>query len=433
LRPALLGAVALMTLAPATARAGCGVIEGDRDGNGTVDLRVLGSTGRQTAVIDMLQDGYLVSIDCNGNGLFSDAVDVTVSGSATIETYSLELGGSDVVTVRLGETLTGARKNVVAVMAAFSNQLKLITQGFDLQGGTSLMIDIVGGGGSENVTLDFSGSTIDSSWVMVRGDHYAGNDTAKWIGAAHTINSVVDVDFFAGVGRNVMSYSDGGGQVVGSSIAYFAEGSDRPTDKDFFDASLGGTLEEASRLKLGVNLLFGDDSFTTHVNLAGFGIDPGAPAGSEAIIRAQGHRGFDTLSVTDGGTIGPATINGLFAVDFLGGNQRDSLFFNMRGVTGSGIVRFRGQGGIAQDVIDAKLTADASAANALDLALQGGPENDLGSPAGDILRLDITNNGGAGGLFVAGGLLDGGLDGNDRCDFTGTGTRLSSGCELGTR
>jgi hypothetical protein len=230
-----------------------------------------------------------------------------------------------------------------------------------------------------------------------------------------------------------MSYSDGGGQVVGSSIAYFAEGSDRPTDKDFFDASLAGTLDDGSRLRLGVNLLFGDDSFTTHVNLAGFGIDPGAPAGSEAIIRAQGHRGFDTLSVTDGGTIGPATINGLFAVDFLGGNQRDSLFFNMRGVTGSGIVRFRGQGGIAQDVIDAKLTADASAANALDLALQGGPENDLGSPAGDILRLDITNNGGAGGLFVAGGLLDGGLDGNDRCDFTGTGTRLSSGCELGTR
>jgi hypothetical protein len=432
-RPLLIGAVALMILTPETARAAaCSVIEGDRDGNGSIDLRVLGYSGKQSAVIDVMQDGYAVYIDCNNNGVV-DAADVSASGNATIETYSLELGGYDTITVRLAENLVGARKNVVAVLLGAVNKLTFQSQGFSLMGGSSLMLDVVAGGGSETVVVDFTNSTIDSSWVMVRGEHGAGNDTAQWIGAALTVNSTVDLEFFAGLGKNAVSYSDGGGQVVGSTIKYYAEGSDRGTDVDTFGATLAGTLDGGSRLRVGTNLLFGNDRFTSHVDLASFGIDPSGPAGSEAHIRVQGHRGFDQLTLTDDDTLGPATINGLFAVDFGGGSQKDFMYYYLRGITGSGTVRFRGEGGSHQDPIDVKVATDASSTNALDLVLQGGPEVDLGSPAGDVLLLELNDGGTTTGLFGAAAFLDGGNEGNDRCDFTGNGTHLSSGCELGTR
>jgi hypothetical protein len=432
-RAQLAAAVALLGLAPAAARGACNVNVGDRDGNGTTDLRLIGAGGRQTGLVEIRQDGYLASVDCNGDGDFADAGDVTKSGPDTIESYYLELGGGDVTTLKLTEALTGAMKNVVAVLPSASNKLTLLSQGFALQGGTSLMIDIVGGGGAENVTLDFTGSTIDASWVTVRGDLYAGNDTFKWVGAAQTLDSTVDVDAFAGPGRNVFHYSDGAGQASGSDIAFYGEGSDVMTDVDAFNMALAGSLDNGARFELNANLLSGSDRFNGSVNLASFAVDPFGPAGSEAYVRALGNRGLDILTLSDGGSIGPATINGLLSVELDGGNQPDTLNFYMRGITGSGTLRYRGDAGIARDNLDAKVSADASSTNILDVALQGGPENDLGSPPGDNLKLVFNDDGATTAPFGAGALLDGGLDGQDRCDFAGTGTRRSLGCELGTR
>jgi hypothetical protein len=281
--------------------------------------------------------------------------------------------------------------------------------------------------------VDFTGSTIDASWVAVRADLLAGNDTAKWIGAAQTLNSTVDVDAFAAAGRNGLRFDDGGGRAVGSTIRFYGEGSDVTTDVETYGATLAGSLDGGSRLELGFNMLGGNDKFTGNLDLAGFAIDPAAPAGSEAWLRVQADRGFDVVSVTDGGSVGPATINGLLSVDVSGGNQADSLFFDMRGVTGSGTLRYRGEGGTHRDLLDAKLLADASSTNVLDIALQGGPENDLGSPPGDNLKLDFVDDGATTASFGAQALFDGGLDGLDRCDLTGNGARQSLGCELGTR
>ncbi len=173
-RPILAAAVFGLALAGPAKAIACSVIEADKDGNGTTDLRVVGDAGKQNAVIEIRQVGYLVKVDCNGNGSYTDPGDIVKSGTATIETYSVELGGGDVISVLQTGDLLGASKNVVLALGAGGNKVTLATQGFGLLANSNLGIEFLGSTGAESVTLDFTGSNIVSSAVFIRGDVGAG-------------------------------------------------------------------------------------------------------------------------------------------------------------------------------------------------------------------------------------------------------------------
>ena len=96
---------ALGLLAGSPPARACAVTEADIDKNGSMDLRITGSAGKQNAIIEIHNTGYLVMVDCNGNGIFTNPGDIVKSGTATIETYYVDLQGGDVVTINQTEDI----------------------------------------------------------------------------------------------------------------------------------------------------------------------------------------------------------------------------------------------------------------------------------------------------------------------------------------
>src|SRR5262245_38827956 len=72
---ALAGA-AVAPLGPARAWAACSVSQGDLDGNGSPDVRIVGDARPQRIVISDSQSSYRVQVDCDGNGRFTDPGDI---------------------------------------------------------------------------------------------------------------------------------------------------------------------------------------------------------------------------------------------------------------------------------------------------------------------------------------------------------------------
>ena len=420
-----------IALAPATGHASCSVTEADKDGNGTVDLRLVGDASKQNAIVEMRQAGYLAKVDCNGNGSYTDGGDIVKSGSATIETYSIELAGGDVISVLQTEDLSGASKNVVLTLGAGGNKVTFATQGFGLLAGSNLGIEFLGSTAAENVTLDFTGSTIASSAVFIRGDVSSGNDTVKIIGAANTTFSVVDAVVNLGSENNNFFYIDGGGAITGSTLNVHAEGGDVTSQYDVFNTTFSGQIQDGSRVYVDLNLRAGNDRYFGNFDISSFGVDPLSSGSSEAFFRARGGTGADQMTVSDMSKVGPATVNGLLSVSLDGGNQADKMTLTWNGLKGSGQLRVLEDGGVAYDSAKATIVTDASSTNDFDVNLQGGAENDLGSPGGDTVILSLTDQGAATYGVTGAAVLDGGLDGIDTCTFTGTGIRQAMNCEAG--
>src|SRR5262249_42279735 len=110
-RIVFIGIAAGLSLLLARSALPCSAPQGDFDHNGTTDIKLVGDGNRQNAIISLHKGGYDVKIDCDGNGSYSGAADVHVSGTDEIETYIVALGGNDTVTVLQTADMAGVSKN----------------------------------------------------------------------------------------------------------------------------------------------------------------------------------------------------------------------------------------------------------------------------------------------------------------------------------
>src|SRR5262245_54551059 len=77
-------------------------------------LLVTGDSFKQIAEVTVFNDGfYHVRLDCNGNGVFTDSIDIDRTGGPA-ETVRIELGGgNDTLTVLQAEDFSGTSHSVL--------------------------------------------------------------------------------------------------------------------------------------------------------------------------------------------------------------------------------------------------------------------------------------------------------------------------------
>src|SRR5262245_13800712 len=162
---------------PAPARAACSVTQGDFDGDGLLDLRILGDTLPQHIAIVDGTSSYHVQVDCNNDGDFTDVGDIDVTGAVAIGTYDVRGGGQDRIDYSHNAVaVVGAAKDLLVsfgpVPAGKINQLSL--QNLNLQGGSSLTVDVAGSAGADYLFLGSLG--LANSSFILHGDLGAGDD-----------------------------------------------------------------------------------------------------------------------------------------------------------------------------------------------------------------------------------------------------------------
>jgi hypothetical protein len=422
-----LGAVLAM---PRTALA-CSAPKADFDHNGTTDIKLVGDTKKQNAIVELRSGGYLVQIDCDGNGTYTGAVDVNASGTDEIETYIIALAGGDVVTVRQTADLVGASKNVVAVFSGGTNKLTFLSQGFGSSGHSNLGFEVGGGGGADTFTIDFSGSSISQTLIVARGILGNGANVGSVIGPASVADSVIDVAVDLGLGNTNGAYSDGGGILSRSALNVHFTGGDVSTAGDTVTTTFSGKLQDLSRVYIASDLRQGNDKYFGHFDISSFAIDDVGIGDSEMVVRVDMGSGFDISKVDDLGAAGPATINGALVHDITLGQQPDAANILWNGLTGSGIFAYRIDGGWANDKLNATIVADSSATNTILFANHGNTEQDISPLVADLVNVTFDAGSSVSYGALGGLLLDGGMQGDDVCTFVGSALPSAINCEKG--
>ncbi len=416
---------------PRTTLAACSAPKGDFDKNGTTDIKLLGDTLKQNAIIQVYSGGYSVKIDCNNNGTYDGPTDVNVSGSDEIESYIIVLGGNDTITILQTADLVGASKNVLATLIGGANSLTFRSQGFGSSGHSNIGFEIGGAAGADKFTLDFSGSTISQTLVVARGILGNGANVGSVIGPASVTDSVIDVAVDLGLGNTNGAYSDGGGILSRSALDVHFTGGDVSTAGDTVTTTFSGKLQDLSRVYVAADVQQGNDKYFGHFDISSFAIDDVGIGDSEMVVRVDMGSGFDISKVDDLGAAGPATINGALVHDITLGQQPDAANILWNGLTGSGIFGYRVDGGWANDKLNATVVADSSASNTILFANHGNTEQDISALVADLVNVTFdagssVNYGALGGL-----LLDGGMQGDDTCTFVGSALRTAINCEKG--
>ncbi len=428
-RPLALAAAVLVL--PRMASGGCSVPPpADRDGNGTLDLRIAGDAARQTVVAEIHNDGsYLVSVDCNNNSIV-DTGDVLSSGLGPIETLSFELGGNDTITILQTDDLVGAVRNVVVALLGVSNSVTYNSQGHGILAASNLGIEIIGSTRFDLVTLDLTGSAITASKLVVRGDLGADLDRFDFFGPATMTGSALDLGFDLGSGANRLNWDDEAGTLTASTENVSIFGSDIATYVDTVTTDFSAKIEGGSRVDFSFKLYSGDDRYTGRFDVASYGVDSLGAAGSEARYYIHGGPGFDRLAVSSVGA-GAAADNGLIEIRMDGYLQPDTLSFDWDGLSGSGAFRYRANGGDASDLILASLATDAASTNDIDAFACTDSEGDI-SLQGDTAYLAVVDRGAASAGPAGAAIVNGGLDGIDACSYFGNLPHHAFNCEAGT-
>jgi len=418
-------------LAAPRASFACSAPKGDFDHNGTTDIKLIGDTAKQNAIIELHSGGYDIKIDCDANGNYTGPNDVHVTGTDEIETYIIALGGNDTVTVLQTADMSGVSKNVVATLIGGTNKLTFKSQGFAINGNSNLVFEVGGAAGADTFVLDFSGSDVSQSLILARGILGSGANNGSVVGPAHLTDSVLDVNVDLGLGNTNGAYADGGGLVSHSTVNVHFFGGDVATAGDTVTTTFSGKLEDHSRLYLDFLGQQGNDKYFGHFDLSTFSIDAAGTGDSEAIVAVDMGNGFDIYKVDDMSTTGPATINGVLVHDVTTGQQPDATQFLWHGLTGSGLFAVREDGGWANDKLNMTLEVDGSSSNTLYILADGAHEQDISLLVADALNITVdapasVTYGALGGIVV-----DGGMQGDDTAMVAGTATFVVINCEKG--
>src|SRR5262249_41819412 len=260
--------------------------------------------------------------------------------------------------------LVGSSKNIVVAMLVGASKFTFLSQGFGMSSQTNMAIDLVGGPSPENVTLDFTGSTIRPSLVTVRGELNGGNNACATTGPAALTDSIFDLNLGMGVGNTNAAYNDGGGVVTRSTLNVRFVGGDLATTGDTATTTFKGHVEDHSRVYVAFEGQQGNDKYFGNYDLSTFGIDT-ASTGSEMSFGIDLGNGFHISKTSANDTTGPATINGALIYDITMGQQPDAANILLHNLTGSGIIYYSNDGGWANDKLNATVTFDATSTNQL--------------------------------------------------------------------
>jgi hypothetical protein len=411
---------------PHAAWAACSVTQGDFDGNGREDVRILGDAGKQRITILDGQATYRVKVDCNADGDTADPGDIDTGTLAfDIETFDVQGRGQDVVTYQNTGVFNGASKNILVTFGpgtpANPNVVQLST-GALIQANSNVVLDVLGSAGPDRLFVITSHAITNSS-IVVRGDLGAGDDFVGLTTLTPLTGAVMTTDLDLGLGNNVFSVAPQS-DVDNSTVLTNVVGSSSPLQVDTFTWTAYGRVANAGRYLTTLSTLAGNDKLRAVVVPGVFNI-----SGSNSIValRARGGPGNDAFSFNDGyGAPGVANA-GLLDIDFSGGAGNDVATVDWSSaLNGNGTTRWRVNGGDGDDFLIGAINLDSSGSTPnLDFLLQGGRGN-------DTLYWSVLDDGAHATYRQLGtSLVDGGAD-TDTCIFFGNGRHESLNCESGS-
>jgi hypothetical protein len=408
-----------LALAPRpVAAAQCTVTQQDLDGNGTPDLKILGSSITQKLIIDAYQSQTIVSLDCNGGGFLGppNSGDLNQVVMPAFGRYELRLKGKDDVTFNVADDWSNQTRSIEVYSGGGVNKLTIGGPGA-LTAGSRLSLDLQATFGTDRLTLNVP--TLLASSFLVKADLFTGNDLVT-VNAANAIGAgsvaAIKSEASGGVSGFVVNFT---GTLAGTlDLSY--NGSPA---KDTVTALFAGHVANTGRLDLQAHLWAYYDTFVGTVDLGAFGID----AGGEAHLDVVGGGGGDVLKLTPGTSVGgTSSMAGLFDVSFKGadGNDVISIDLGAGGFVTNGTLRLRADGESAKDNITGIVDlAAGSLTPVLDATFNGGHFN-------DIVNLTINDNSSGGASYGPAGtaFLDGGAA-IDVCTVAGSGVVHKRNCE----
>lgn len=435
-RRRLLVAVAV-SLVPTAARAACPLTTGDLDGNGTPDLRIVGTAAPQNVLLVNNAGALSLSLDCNGDGDYVDASLGDLNGAAFpgVEAVDLQLKGRDTVEYEVQGAAIGVVQLVTVAFRAGPNRLTVKgASGSSLADRSSLVFDVVGGAGADTVELLLEPlHPIRDSGVVLRGDLGAGDDVVNFLGTTGTVFQSfafdIDVDLALGAGHNRVTLDARTMEVLSSGsdqafVRFDIEGGDVAAGSD--TVRMEGPLSMTGRLFVNARLRSGNDSFVSSQDSgAGNSVFAG-----HLRYRLSGGPGADLLSMPDGGQTAGGGINGvlegLFDVALAGGTNSDILTFDSTFTSiGGGLFRLRADGGDQADtlLVETFHVPDGSTGEQMSLSLHGGRGNDT------LLLTAIDPDGSVAPLGIH--FSNGGPDAGDLCLGIPLVLSFPLNCELG--
>jgi hypothetical protein len=379
-----------------------------RDPNGNDYIRLLGTPGKQTAVVNIAAASTLVSLDCNGDGDFADPGEINGVDLGPVRGVDLQLGGSDTITVNLASNLTAADSRTIKVLLGpGTNVLNLGSTGaYALDPNAFYTVEINGGAGIDKATLDFS-QVNDAGSISVRADLGAGSDGMVVKAPLVNFQAFFAVDVALGLGNNSFTFTDG--RCQSQSTERVDVQGDAGADNVTFNF---GQLSDALKL-LRVDLGAGNDTFTANFDLASFSLFGNQPLH----LTVNGGAGNDTIRVGRNGTIGPAFAGNVVELDLDGGPGNDTINVDFGGggfdFAGVGGERLRIDGGNGLDTISATLDSTTNSTASHDVSISGGPLAD---------KISFTQNTSGSGThrwFGGAALIDGSFGAPDTCTLAG--------------
>src|SRR5262249_3468671 len=201
-----------LLLATRPAAAACPVVD-DYDSKGHRFLQVVGTAGKQTAIVTLGASTTVLSLDCNGDGDFTDAGlgDLNAAAEGSVDGLELQLGGADTITVNLSGDFSQVAKALRFTLGPGTNVVNVGSSGpLTFSDEVRLQVDILGGAGVDKPSLDFSNIILNDSAIIVRADLGGGNDVASLSAPLQNSGTAAfSVDLALGLGANSFVYNDG--------------------------------------------------------------------------------------------------------------------------------------------------------------------------------------------------------------------------------
>lgn len=356
------------------------VVVGDVDGDGTDDVVVTGTKGKDHFVV-LDRPGnpdVVVSLDRNGDGDFLDAgeldAQVFAPSTAAFGIVRIATGkGNDTVDVTLEGTLAVPR--VLAIeLGSGANAFAISGMpGAQVVGG-GLTIDVTGSSKSDVVEFDFAAIACDDASIALRFAGGSGVDDLTVDLGALAGATIVDLDADLGKKNDVALLRKSGTWSEGATVSLALEGN---AGNDEVRCELTDGLLDDAQLELRVSLSSGNDVFETFVDAATFDVTS-ATESARVRLRGIGGSGRDSLILNTALTVGTIALQGAIDVDFRGESEDDTLTFDLDapqalgfGAGGDALLRLRLDGGAGNDLIHTNLSNDASGVPAYDVELRG--------------------------------------------------------------
>jgi len=381
----------------------------DLDGDGAADdIRIVGDG--QSSKISFVDNGssqVAVKIDANGDGDYNDTKlgDLDTTFNFTGDSFVLDVqlkGGKDQLIYLGNAGMNNSARSITADMGGGKDSFFWI-QNNAITGVSRINIDVVGGFGNDEVSVDFG--NVDHSVVSVEVALGAGADTYDLTFGEVDEESSVDVHTDLGNGANVHTVDlDDVGKFDQAAMNMTIVGGAQKDSVTLLIRDDIGNHTKASHLNVFVDLLAGNDVFLGQLQGGDFKLDNN----SQASFVVRGGAGNDSLTFERlGSGIMSIDANAICLIDMDGGAGNDSVSADFGGVDAWRIeagstLKLRLNGGLGKDVLECLLTNNNQTVGNFDVAVRGG--------AGDDTITFATNNNGGTPLYgPAGGIiLDGG-------------------------